>query len=173
MGTNYSGRVWLLSDEVDTGQLIPGQYLPITDPYELARHALEAVRPDFATGVQLGDIIVAGKNFGCGSSREHAAKALKFAGVSVVLAESFARIFFRNAFNIGMAAVPLPGITKIVSEGDRLEVSLAEGKVKNLTIGVEISFAQLPPVMVRILESGGIIPYTSDKLKVGCGDSGG
>ncbi|HBW38035.1 3-isopropylmalate dehydratase small subunit [Desulfosporosinus sp. BICA1-9] len=173
MGTNYSGRVWLLSDGVDTGQLIPGQYLPITDPYELAHHALEAVRPEFTAGVQQGDIIVAGKNFGCGSSREHAAKALKFAGISVVLAESFARIFFRNAFNIGMAAIPLPGITKIVSEGDRLEVSLAEGKVKNLTTGVEISFAQLPPVMVRILESGGIIPYTSDKLKAGCGDSVG
>ncbi|SMB93623.1 3-isopropylmalate dehydratase, small subunit [Thermanaeromonas toyohensis ToBE] len=160
----FRGKVWKFGDNVDTGQILPGQYLTLTDPHELAQHAMESIRPGFASLVQPGDLIVAGHNFGTGSSREHAAKALKYAGIAAVLAESIARIFFRNAFNIGMAAIPVKGISSMVTEGDWLEIDLHQGIVINLTTGRYISFAPLPSVMLAILAEGGIIPYTTKLL---------
>lgn len=165
MSLIFRGRAWRLGDDVDTGQIIPGQYLTLTDPYELAKHAMEAIRPDFASQVQPGDFIVAGKNFGTGSSREHAARALKFAGITVVLADSVARIFFRNAFNIGIAAVPVKRVNAMVTEGDLLEVDLAKGMVLNLNTGSSLSFTPLPSIMLAILAEGGIIPYTARVLR--------
>lgn len=156
----HRGRVWKFGDDVDTGQIIPGQYIPLTDPHELAKHAMEAVAPDFAGQVKPGDVIVAGRNFGCGSSREHAAKALKYAGVSAVLADSFARIFFRNAFNVGLAAIPLENAGKLLLPGQQVELDIPGGTIRVLDTGQEIKLPPLPGIMLEILEAGGIIPYT-------------
>ncbi|MGI6284379.1 3-isopropylmalate dehydratase small subunit [Neomoorella humiferrea] len=169
MSLIFRGRAWKFGDDVDTGQIIPGQYLTLTDPAELARHAMEAIRPGFAGQIQPGDLIVAGKNFGTGSSREHAARALKFAGIAGVIADSLARIFFRNAFNIGLAAVPVKGISAMVVEGDLLEVDLEQGTVLNLNSGARLDFKPLPPIMLAILAEGGIIPYTARVLTPGGG----
>lgn len=156
----HRGLVWKFGDDVDTGQIIPGQYIPVTDPYELARHAMEAVAPDFSSRVRPGDVIVAGRNFGCGSSREHAAKALKYAGVSAVLADSFARIFFRNAFNVGLAAIPLQGVGRLLEAGQQVELDIPAGIVRAVGTGQELKFPPLPEIMLQILEAGGIIPFT-------------
>jgi len=159
------GRVWQFGDDVDTGQIIPGQYIPLTDPAELARHAMEAVAPDFAGLVKPGDVVVAGKNFGCGSSREHAAKALKYAGVAAVLADSFARIFFRNAFNVGLAAIPLTGVRQVFRPGQLVELDIPAGLARNVDTGQELRFPPLPGVMLEILAAGGIIPFTVKSLE--------
>jgi 3-isopropylmalate/(R)-2-methylmalate dehydratase small subunit len=122
---------------------------------------MESVAPGFARQINKGDILVAGKNFGCGSSREHAAKALKYAGISAVIAESFARIFFRNAFNVGLLAIPLQGARGQLQPGQLLEVDLRRGLIMNKDTRQSIRFPPLPPVMLEILEAGGIIPYTA------------
>lgn len=159
--TNIIGKVWQFGDDVDTGQIIPGQYIPVTDPFELARHAMESVAPGFAQQIKKGDILVAGKNFGCGSSREHAAKALKYAGISAVIAESFARIFLRNAFNVGLLAIPLNGARELLLPGQKLELDIEGGVIINTDTQQRIKFPPLPHVMLEILEAGGIIPYTA------------
>ena len=154
-----TGNVWKYGDDVNTDYIIPGRYMELTDPAEMAEKAFEEHDPSFRKGVQKGDVVVGKTNFGCGSSREHAPIALAGNGVSVVLAESFARIFYRNAINIGLPALECPGIHAAVEKGDKLEVDVTGGVVKNLTNGKELKFNPLPEFMVEVLNAGGLAPY--------------
>lgn len=153
------GKVWKFGDDVNTDLIIPGKYLELVDPVEMARHAMEGIDPEFPTKVEEGDIVVGGVNFGCGSSREHAPLALKYAGVRVVIAESFARIFYRNSINIGLPTLECPGIADAVEEGDTLEIDIDDGVIRNRRTDVEFSFTPLPEFMVEVLEEGGLAPY--------------
>lgn len=163
MRKDLKGRAWVFGDNVDTDQIIPAQYLVTMDNSELAEHAFENARPGFAKEARRGDIVVAGRNFGCGSSREHAPRALMGAGVSCVIAESFARIFFRNAINIGLPVIEarLP-----TSEGDVVNVDLTRGTVQNETQGKSAEFSAYPPFIMMLMEKGGLVPYTKEML--GC-----
>ena len=153
------GRVWKFGDNISTDHIAPGRYFHLrTNLLELTKHVLEDAREEFPKLVKPGDIIVAGKNFGLGSSREHAPRIIKLAGVSAVIAKSFARIFYRNAINIGLPLVETDAVDRI-SEGDEVEVNLENGKLKNLTTGDEYSFVPLPPFMMGILKLGGIKEY--------------
>ena len=154
-----TGNVWKYGDDINTDYIIPGRYMELTDPEEMAEKVFEEHDPSFRKGVQKGDIVVGRTNFGCGSSREHAPIALAGNGVSVVLAESFARIFYRNAINIGLPALECPGIHDAVEKGDKLEVDVTGGVVKNLTNGKELKFNPLPVFMVEVLNAGGLAPY--------------
>ncbi|MGA2640792.1 MAG: 3-isopropylmalate dehydratase small subunit [Spirochaetia bacterium] len=154
----YSGTVRVFSDNVNTDEIIAARYLNTTDPAVLARHCMEDVRPGFAEGIIPGQIIVAGANFGCGSSREHAPIALKAAGIGCVVAESFARIFFRNAINTGLPIVECPGISGLVMENDHIDVDL-DNAVLLLPSGARRSVTPFPPFMQSIVKEGGWIPY--------------
>ncbi|MBP1907828.1 3-isopropylmalate dehydratase small subunit [Methanolobus bombayensis] len=154
-----SGRVWKFGDDVDTDAVIPGRYLIMNTPEELAAHAFEGVRPEFPEEVREGDIIVAGNNFGCGSSREHAPIALKGTKINCVIAKSFARIFFRNSINIGVALLECPDTDKI-DDGDELDVDFATGVIKNVTKGEEYQATPLPEFVRGIMDAGGLIEYT-------------
>jgi 3-isopropylmalate/(R)-2-methylmalate dehydratase small subunit len=154
------GRVWKFGDNIDTDVIIPYKYKARTnDPYELAQHAMEGIDPEFSKKVKPGDVIVAGKNFGCGSSREQAPVAIKYAGISAVIAESFARIFYRNAFNIGLPPLIIPGISEKVEEGDEVEIDLREGTVKILRTGEILRFKPVKGFMEELLHEGGIVNY--------------
>ncbi len=153
-----SGTVRRFDDHVTTDDIIPARYLTTSDPAVLASHCMEDLRPGFADTVEAGQIIVGGLNFGCGSSREHAPIALKAAGISCVVAESFARIFFRNAINIGLPIVECEGIRARVKEGDRIDVDLGEGVVR-LASGETRPVPPFPPFMQAIVREGGWIPY--------------
>ncbi len=157
------GRVWKFGDNIDTDVIIPARYLNTTDPEELAKHCMEDADPEFAKKVKKGDIIVAGRNFGCGSSREHAPIAIKACGISCVIAKSFARIFYRNAFNTGLLILECPEAVEKIDEGDELEVYPEEGKIINLTKKEEYHTKPLPEFMKDILEAGGLIPYVMKK----------
>ncbi|USS40668.1 3-isopropylmalate dehydratase small subunit [Thermococcus aggregans] len=161
------GRAYKFGDNIDTDQIYPGRYLELTEPEEIAKHAMEDADPTFRERFVKGGIIVAGKNFGCGSSREHAAIALKAIGVSLIIAESFARIFYRNCINIGLPLLICPGITRYVQEGDILEVNLETGVVKNITRNTECKCQPLSEYAFRILEAGGIKPLIKKKLEEG------
>ncbi len=166
MKTLIKGKVWKFGDNVDTDQIIPARYLNTSDPNELAKHVMEdSEHPNFAQEHQEGDIIVAGKNFGSGSSREHAPISIKFAGVPVVIAKSFARIFFRNAINIGLPIVEAPTAVDEIDHGDEVEVDLEKGVVRNLTKGKEYSATKFPEELQVILRSGGLMEYAKNKLK--------
>lgn len=156
------GRVWKFGVNVDTDQIIPAEYLVTGDPVELAKHAFEKVRPEFAGEVNEGDIIVAEENFGCGSSREHAPRALMGAGIKCVIATSFARIFFRNSINIGL---PVVECTIEAQDGDELEIDFESGVVKNKSNGESWDFKPLPKFLYELMELGGLIAYTKEKLK--------
>jgi 3-isopropylmalate/(R)-2-methylmalate dehydratase small subunit len=156
------GRVWKYGHDVNTDYIIPGRYMELTDPDEMATHVFEEHDPTFKDGVSKGDIVVGATNFGCGSSREHAPLALKHSGVGCVLAESFARIFYRNAINIGLSALECPGIHDTVSKSDNLEIDVIGGVVRNLDTGVELRFNPLPPFMVEVLNAGGLVPYLKE-----------
>ena len=152
------GRAFKLGDNISTDDILPGRWFHLRSNLpELAKHLLEDVSPDFASQVKPGDFIVAGKNFGLGSSREHAAVIIKMAGVSGVLAKSAARIFFRNAINIGLPVLICD--SDKIENGDELEVDLKGGRVKNVTTGAELTLAKFPQVMLNILDEGGLIPY--------------
>jgi 3-isopropylmalate/(R)-2-methylmalate dehydratase small subunit len=152
------GKVFKFGDGISTDHIIPGKYLSLRSNLpELAKHVLEDADPTFARRVQRGDFVVGGRNFGLGSSREHAPIVIKMAGASAVLAKSFARIFFRNAINQGLPVLVCD--TDKINDGDELEVDLAGGKVRDLTNGAEITFAPLPEIMLGILNEGGLIPY--------------
>lgn len=159
------GKVWKFGDDINTDEIIPARYLITTDPKELAKHVMEDADPEFPKKVQPGDIIVAGKNFGCGSSREHAPLAIKGAGISAIVAESFARIFYRNAINLGMVVIESPEIAKETDEGDELEIDLEKGIVKNLTKGKEYKIKPLPEDLRKIQEAGGLMEYAKAKLE--------
>lgn len=163
MNASVRGRAWVFGDNVDTDQIIPAEYLVTMDNRELAGHAFEKARPEFARNVTKGDVIVAGRNFGCGSSREHAPRALMGAGISCVIADSFARIFFRNAVNIGLPVVEAHMEAK---DGDIIVVDLAGGRLVNESRGLSASFPAYPPFVMMLVEKGGLIPYTKEML--GC-----
>ncbi len=150
------GRAWCFGDDISTDLLAPGAYA-VAPLQERARHVLEAVNPRFAAAVRPGDVVVAGRNFGCGSSREHAPEGLKALGVGCVVAEGFARIFLRNAVAIGLPVLPCPGVTAAVDDGDPVQVDLATGVVRNLRTGAVVHGVPLPPQMLAILEAGGIV----------------
>jgi len=153
------GRAWKFGDNIDTDVIIPARYLNTTDPEELAKHCMEDIKPGFYKQINKGDIIVAGKNFGCGSSREHAPIAIKACGISCVIAKSFARIFYRNAFNTGLLILECEKAVDNIDEGDTLAIYPEEGKIVNLTKNEEYHTKPLPEFMKNILKAGGLIPY--------------
>ena len=157
------GRVWKYGDDVNTDVIFPGKYTyTIDDPNEMAKHALEGLDPRFAGNVRENDIIVAGKNFGCGSSREQAATCLKFARVGAVLAKSFARIFFRNAVNTGLALIQSPGAAEAIENGETVAIDFEKGEL-TCKAGV-FHFAPLPEFVMGIIRDGGLIPHTKKAL---------
>lgn len=158
------GKVWKFGDDIDTDIIIPGRYLILRGEDELAEHAMEGLDPEFPKKVSKGDVIVAGKNFGCGSSREHAPVALKGAGISVVVAESFARIFYRNAINVGLPLLESKDISKKVSEGDEVDIDMDKGILKDLNTSEEFEVKGLPEFMLEILNKGGLIPYLKENI---------
>ncbi len=158
------GKVFKYGADVNTDVIIPARYLNVSDPDELAAHCMEDIDADFVNKVKPGDIIVATTNFGCGSSREHAPLAIKTAGVSCVIAASFARIFFRNAINIGLPLLECAAAVANTQAGDTLEVDLASGKIKNLTSGKTFTAAPYPDFMARLINAGGLIEYTRKRL---------
>ncbi len=161
MKKTLKGKAWVFVDNVDTDQIIPAEYLVTMDNTVLAKHAFEKAMPEFAKQVRHGDIIVAGRNFGCGSSREHAPRALMGAGISCVVAESFARIFFRNSINIGL---PVIEASLAAKKGDMLTVDLKEGVVRNDSSGDKAKFTAYPPFVMMLIEKGGLVPYTKEVL---------
>ncbi len=159
------GRVWTLGDDVDTDGIISGKYLTIIDPDELKKHVLEIALPEFAGQAKSGDLLVAGVNFGCGSSREHAPQALKAIGVSAIVAESFARIFFRNAINLGLPAIEAPGVRKIFDRFDPARVEMGRGTITNLRTGASVRFPPLPEHLLGLLEAGGLVEKVRQELE--------
>jgi 3-isopropylmalate/(R)-2-methylmalate dehydratase small subunit len=160
----FEGTAHKYGRDVDTDVIIPARYLNTNDPSELAQHCMEDIDQDFVSRVRPGDVIVAGENFGCGSSREHAPVAIKASGVSCVVAASFARIFYRNAFNTGLPIVVCPAAAREVEAGDRLRVDVVEGKVDDLTSGKSYAADAYPPFMRELVESGGLLPYVKKRL---------
>lgn len=156
------GRAIVYGDGVSTDQIIPGKYLKLTEE-EAAKHVMEGLDPTFVERVRKGDLVVAGKNFGAGSSREYAASALRICGVSAVVAPFFARIFFRNAINQGLPVLECPEATTI-QEGDDLELDVVAGTVRNVTQGTELAATRLPPHILELIEAGGMIPWLARRL---------
>ena len=154
---------WKFGDNIDTDVIIAARYLNTSEPALLAKHVMEDADPSFSSKVGKGDIIVAGENFGCGSSREHAPIAIKAAGVDIVIAKSFARIFYRNAFNTGLLILACKDPDKIV-QGDKLEVSLDNGSIKNLSKKEEYKFEAMPEFMQELVKAGGLINYAKKSL---------
>ncbi|MGQ9626170.1 MAG: 3-isopropylmalate dehydratase small subunit [Anaerolineae bacterium] len=161
------GKVWKYGANVDTDVIIPARYLNVSDPVELAAHCLEDLDPNFAREAQPGDIIVATTNFGCGSSREHAPLAIKASGISCVIAESFARIFFRNAINIGLPILECAEAAREAEKGHELEVDLSTGEIRNLTAGQTYRAKPYPPFMMGIIEAGGLVEYRKKEMAEG------
>ena len=159
------GRVFKFGDNVDTHVIIPARYLNSSDPAELATHCMEDIDKDFVKNVHVGDIIVANKNFGCGSSREHAPLCLKTAGVSCVIAETFARIFYRNAINIGLPIIECPEAAKAIEAGDEVEIDFDSGKIYDRTKGTEFKGQPFPEFMQKLIAAGGLVKYTNSKRK--------
>jgi 3-isopropylmalate/(R)-2-methylmalate dehydratase small subunit len=159
------GRVWKVGHDIDTDLIIAARYLNSSDPEHLAQHCMEDVIPQLNEKVKPGDILVAGRNFGCGSSREHAPVAIKYAGFSCVLAESYARIFYRNAINIGLPIIVAPEACRAIKEGDTLEVDPREGTIINHTTKEQYKGEPFPTFILEILESGGLIPHVAEKVK--------
>jgi len=158
------GRVWKFGNDVDTDAIIPARYLNTSDPKELAKHLMEDADRDFPNKMKAGDILVAGKNFGCGSSREHAPIAIKASGIQAVIAKSFARIFYRNAFNIGLAIFESPDAAEKIRETDEIAIDADNGIIKNLTTHEEYKANPIPPFMQELIDAGGLIEWTKKKL---------
>ncbi|MEE4265494.1 MAG: 3-isopropylmalate dehydratase small subunit [Desulfobacteraceae bacterium] len=164
MKTSLEGNAFTFGKNLDTDQIYPGQYLELAQVEDIKQHALEGADPDFVKKFKPGDIIAAGTNFGCGSSREHAAIALKAVGTSVILAESFARIFYRNAINLGLPLLVCPGITDHVTTGAALKIDLKQGVVHNRSTGAELKMQPMSGYVFEILEAGGIKPLVKKQL---------
>lgn len=171
MKTEFNGTALVLGKNIDTDQIYPGRYLALTDPDEIGNHGLEGVDEDMASSFPKGGVIVAGANFGCGSSREHAAIALIHMGAGAVVAESFARIFYRNAINLGLPLLVCKGISGKVKTGQRLGVNIGTGEVRNLDTGETYRCEQIGEYAMSILEAGGIKPLFVRKMKEGRHDS--
>lgn len=164
MNTIMRGRVHKYGADVNTDVIIPARYLITIDSKVLASHCMEDIDADFVKRVQPGDIIIAGTNFGCGSSREHAPIAIKASGISCVIAKTFARIFYRNSINLGLPVLECPEAVDGTQQGDEVEVDLATGTIRNLTRGAAFQAKPFPPFMLEVLASGGLIEYTKRKL---------
>ncbi|MFQ3674929.1 MAG: 3-isopropylmalate dehydratase small subunit [Endomicrobiia bacterium] len=161
---NLKGKVFKCPDNVDTDVIIPAKYLNSSDEEYLGQHCLEPLDENFCKKISKGDIIVAGKNFGCGSSREHAPVAIKASGISCVIAESFARIFFRNAINIGLPVVELKDASKLFDAGDEVEINLSNGIIKNLTKNKEYKIQPFPEFLQKIISANGLVNFARENL---------
>lgn len=159
------GRVFTFGDDVNTDVILPGKYLNVTDPAELASHCMESEDPEFTQKVKPGDIMVAKKNFGCGSSREHAPLSIKYAGVSCVIATTFARIFFRNAINIGLPILECEEAAEDIKAGDEVSVNFDTGMITNITTGKTYQAAPFPPFMQNLIACGGLVNYSREKIE--------
>ena len=153
------GRIWKFGSDVDTDAIIPARYLNLSDAKELAKHVMEDERPEFIKGVKKGDILLAKKNFGCGSSREHAPLALKTAGISCIIAKSFARIFYRNGFNQGVPLLESSEASEAIKDGDRVRVNLSTGEIFDLTQKKKFYAKPIPAFMQDLIRDGGLIPH--------------
>ena len=160
----FRGKAHKFGGDVDTDQIIPARYMVTTDPVELAAHCMEDADPAFAGKVKRGDFMVAGKNFGCGSSREHAPVAIKGAGISCVIAKSFARIFYRNAFNTGLPILESAEASEGIEDGHEIEVDLGSGAIKNLTTGQAYTAQPVPEAMQALLDDGGLMAHLAKKI---------
>lgn len=160
------GKSWKFGDNINTDEIIPARYLNTTDTKELASHCMEDADPNFMKKIKGGDVIVAGENFGCGSSREHAPISIKAAGLSCVIAKSFARIFFRNAINIGLPIFECPEAAAQIQEGDEVEVNLAAGEILNITKKKRFKFEPFPREMQEIIQAGGLMNFVKKKMAV-------
>ena len=161
---NLKGKAWVFKDNVDTDVMLPARYLNSSDPKELASHCMEDIDKDFTKKISKGDIIVAGKNFGCGSSREHAPIAIKHSGISCVIAESFARIFYRNSINMGLPIFECSDASKI-SDGDEVEVNPETGEIKNISKGETYKASPMPSFIQKIISLGGLMEYVKQEAK--------
>ncbi len=159
------GRVWTLGPDVDTDQIISGKYLTIIDPQELKKHVLEIALPEFATQARLGDILVAGINLGSGSSREHAPQALRAIGIGALVADGFARIFYRNAINLGIPTIEAPGVRALFERGDTARIEMRAGRVQNLRTGRDVRFPPIPAHLLELLEAGGLVEKVKRELR--------
>jgi 3-isopropylmalate dehydratase small subunit len=160
------GKVWKFGNDIDTDAIIPARYLNTSDPKELAKHLMEDADKEFPGKVKPGDILVAGKNFGCGSSREHAPIAIKAAGIQAVIAKNFARIFYRNAFNIGLPIFESADASENIKEMDEVEIDADKGIIRNLTTNDTYRANPIPPFMQELIDAGGLIEWTKRKIKV-------
>lgn len=161
----YKGRAHKVGAHIDTDAIIPARFLVTTDTEELGRNCMEGLEAGWVKRVKKGDIMVAGENFGCGSSREHAPLAILGAGIPVVVAHSYARIFYRNGFNMGLILLEIGEDVKKIEDGDDLEVDVEKGVIKNMTSGDVIKTSPVPPFMQEILDKGGLVNYVKDRLK--------
>ena len=159
------GKVWKFGNNIDTDAIIPARYLNTSDPDELAKHLMEDADKDFPSKVSKGDLILAESNFGCGSSREHAPIAIKAGGVQAVIAKSFARIFYRNAFNIGLPIFESEEAADKIKEGDEIEVDADNGVIRNISKGEEYTVKPIPPFMQELISAGGLIEWTRKRIK--------
>lgn len=159
------GKIWRFGNDVDTDVIIPARYLNTSDPKELAIHVMEGIDSNFSQKIKKGDIIVAGKNFGCGSSREHAPIAIKASGIQAVIAKSFARIFYRNAFNIGLPIFESLEAPEKIKENDEIEIDADKGIIRNLTRNEEYKANPIPVFMQELIEAGGLIEWTKRRLR--------
>ena len=157
------GRIWKFGSDVDTDAIIPARYLNVSDGKELAKHVMEDERPEFKKEVKRGDLLIANKNFGCGSSREHAPLALKVAGISCIIAKSFARIFYRNGFNQGLPLLESEEASKAIRDGDRVKVDLATGEIFDLSRNRKFQAKMIPAFMQDLIRDGGLIPHLRKK----------
>jgi 3-isopropylmalate/(R)-2-methylmalate dehydratase small subunit len=164
MQIRLEGNAWLFGDDVDTDVIIPAKYLVTFDPAELGPHCFEGIDPTLAARIQPGDVVVGGRNFGCGSSREHAPIAMKGLGVSCVIAPSYGQIFYRNAFNLGLPALEAELPAQAIRQGDRLKVDLSTGTIRNLTTNATFETSPIPPFMQQLIEAGGLMPYVLRSL---------
>ena len=163
MTNQFTGKIWVLGDDIDTDIIIPTEYLAMKTIEDMKKYGFAPLRPELAAKIGQGDIIVAEKNFGCGSSREHAPIAIKAAGVSCVIAETFARIFYRNAINIGLPIIECPEASKGIEAGDEVEVDFDNGMIYNKTKGTEFKGQAFPEFMQKIIKAEGLIPYINSK----------
>ncbi len=166
MNQVFQGKVWKYNDNVDTDVIIPARYLNTSDPEELAAKCMEDIDKTFAKEVKDGDIIVAGENFGCGSSREHAPISIKASGISVIIAKTFARIFYRNSINIGLPILECHEVVNATEKGDMLEVNIETGVIKNLTKNMTFQAKSYPESLRELIKAGGLIEYTKAKVSV-------
>ena len=158
------GKAFVFGDDVNTDVILPGKYLNVTDPQELASHCMDSADPAFSSAAKQGDILVARKNFGCGSSREHAPLSIKYLGISCVIATTFARIFFRNALNIGLPILECPEAAEAIRQGDIVRVDFATGEITDETTGQSFRAEPFPPFMQKLIACGGLVNYSKDKI---------